>query len=155
MASNTYLYGAVRDSRGTAEIAKSRVRAIVVDDSPEMIATATELLEFKGEVEVVATASNGVDAVRVAQMFDPDLVLMDINMPRMNGLTAALQIREISDRIKILMMSSEDGPDAISAALDCGADGFIAKERLVKEIPQYVYRLFPAKPKAMAATHSH
>jgi DNA-binding NarL/FixJ family response regulator len=119
------------------------VRAIVVDDSPDMIRTVTELLELGGNLEVIATATDGVDAISAVRVYDPDLVIMDVNMPRLNGLAAALLIREISSETKILLMSSDDGPDVGFAALDCGADGFISKDCLIYQCRFHLNRLFP------------
>lgn len=142
MRINTHPCGPAQSNLGAADFLTLRVRAIVVDDNPEMVAIANELLASAGHVEVVATASNGTEAVSAVRMFDPDLVLMDINMPHMNGLAAAMQIREISSQTRILIMSSEDRPDVGLAALDCGADGFVSKERLIQEVPHYLHRWF-------------
>ena len=70
----------------------------------------TELLELDGNIEVIATATNGVEAISAAPSYDPDLIVMDVNMPHMNGLTAALHIKDMGGDAKVLMMSSEDGP---------------------------------------------
>jgi DNA-binding NarL/FixJ family response regulator len=120
-----------------------RVRAIVVDDNPDMIRTVTELLELGGNLEVIATAADGADAICAVRVYDPDLVIMDVNMPHMNGLAAALLIREIASEIKILLMSSDDGADVGFAALDCGADGFISKASLAYQCRFHLDRLFP------------
>ena len=118
------------------------LRAIVVDDSPEILRTVTELLELDGNIEVIATATNGVEAISAARVYDPDLIVMDVNMPHMNGLTAALHIKDMGGDAKVLMMSSEDGPDMKVAALDAGADGFVGKSSLILQCRTQIARLF-------------
>jgi CheY-like chemotaxis protein len=142
MESNAYPHASARNQVATSSL-PVRVRAIVVDDSPDMVRTVTELLELGGNLEVVATATDGVDALSAVRIYDPDLVIMDVNMPRVNGLAAALLIREIASETKILLMSSDDGPEVGFAALDCGADGFISKDSLIYQCRFHLHRLFP------------
>lgn len=151
MGTNTYPHGSACNHRTPTNSLSARVRAIVVDDCPDMIRTVTELLELGGNVEVIATATNGVDAISAVRVYDPDLVIMDVNMPRMNGLAAALLIREIASETKILLMSSDDGPDVGFAALDCGADGFISKGSLIYQCRFHLHRLFPNQKRSPAA----
>lgn len=121
----------------------TRIRALVVDDSPDMVSTVAELLELAGNIEVVATANDGVEALSAVGVYDPDLIIMDVNMPRMNGLAATLFIREVASDTKILLMSGDDGPDVGFAALDCGADGFISKDSLTYQCKFHLNCLFP------------
>ena len=143
MRNNTYEYATTSDCPSSTSSVPVRVRALVVDDSPDMVRTVTELLELGGNIDVIATASDGAEAICAVQVYDPDLIIMDVNMPRINGLAAALLIREIASQTKILLMSSDDGPDVGFAALDCGADGFISKSSLTYQCRFHLNRLFP------------
>lgn len=143
MGTNSYPHASACNPLAPTSSLPVRVRAIVVDDSPDMVRTVTELLELGGNLEVIATATDGVEAISAVRVYDPDLVIMDVNMPRLNGLAAALLIREISSDTKILLMSSDDGPDVGFAALDCGADGFISKDSLIYQCRFHLHRLFP------------
>jgi DNA-binding NarL/FixJ family response regulator len=143
MGTNSYLHDSTHNHLGPTSSLSVCVRAIVVDDTPAMVRTVTELLELGGNVEVVATATDGVDALSAVRIYDPDLVIMDVNMPRLNGFAATLLIREIANETKILLMSSDDGPDVGFAALDCGADGFISKDSLIYQCRFHLHRLFP------------
>jgi two-component system, NarL family, nitrate/nitrite response regulator NarL len=145
MGTNFYPRVPGNSSLAAAGFTTVKVRAVVVDDTGDFAELAAELLEADGNVEVVATASNGIEAVKMVRMFDPELVLMDINMPRLNGLLATLQIRELGCDTRILIMSSADEPEIGLSALDCGADGFIGKSRLVRELRLHLDRLFPSR----------
>lgn len=102
-------------------------RALVVDDSHFMRTVITDVLETAG-IEVVATASDGERAVAAAETHEPDVITMDVEMPRMNGIEA---VREIMNRVPtpILMLSAhtEDGTDATFEAMNEGAVDFFAK----------------------------
>ena len=119
------------------------LRAVVVDDTPEILRTAVELLELDGQVEVVATAKDGLEAISAVRVYDPDLVLMDVNMPRMNGLLASIRIKESDVAPKVLIMSSNDDQDTRIAAMASGADAFLPKSDLMQHCRVQLRRLFP------------
>lgn len=103
------------------------VRTLLVDDVPAMLEMFWTVLGANPQIELVGTASNGLAAVACAQAQHPDLILMDINMPEMDGLKAAMHIKTRMPETKIILMSADDDPDVARAAMDCGADGFIPK----------------------------
>ncbi|HUN88447.1 MAG TPA: response regulator transcription factor [Terriglobales bacterium] len=119
------------------------LRVVVVDDLPEILELMVDVLEMIGRIDVVAVAHDGIEAVSAVQVYDPDLVIMDVNMPRMSGLNATLSIREMDAAAKILIMSSEDGPDTRIAALDAGADAFVSKENIVQNCRVQLRQMFP------------
>lgn len=112
-----------------AHTAARTVRTLVVDDSPAILATLTALLSTDPRVEVVGTASNGLAAVALAQRTKPDFILMDVNMPQMNGLKAAMHIKRRLPATRIILTSADHDPEVALAAIDCGADGFVPKNR--------------------------
>jgi DNA-binding NarL/FixJ family response regulator len=99
------------------EISHKRIRAVVADDMPEAQKVTIEALERDGLVEVVGRADNGVMAVELVEALVPDLVVLDINMPRLTGLEAAKLIKESLPLTKVLVISADDDPEIALCAL--------------------------------------
>jgi two-component system, NarL family, nitrate/nitrite response regulator NarL len=121
---------------------RAPLRAMVVDDMPEMLGLTCALLERNPFVSVVGTASNGAEAVEKARKLRPDLVVMDISMPVMTGLEAALHLKGRYPDVKILMMTASEEPDIEQASYECGADGFTRKSELSKELDMQIATIF-------------
>ena len=102
-------------------------RILIVDDFPEWQQFVRAILEARENLKVIAFAEDGVQAVRKAQELQPDLVLLDIGLPRLNGLEAARQIRKISPNTRILFCSQESSGDVVEEALKLGARGYLTK----------------------------
>jgi DNA-binding NarL/FixJ family response regulator len=101
---------------------------LVVDDYEpfrRFICTTLENPRFR----IVAQASNGLEAVRMAEELQPDLILLDISLPQLNGIEAAKRISTVSPHSKILFISQEDSSDVVQAALSLGVLGYIHKSR--------------------------
>jgi len=81
------------------------------------------------ELQVVGEASEGLDAVHKAEELLPDLILLDLGLPTLNGIEAARQIRKVSPESKILFVTQESSPDVAQAALSSGALGYVLKTR--------------------------
>jgi len=120
-----------------------RIRAVVVDDYPEIVSAVQFFLQRSG-VENVGSASNGRLGVELVHSTHPDLVIMDVNMPEMNGLLASAEIRSLLPDTKIIVMSADEDPDLASAALESGADDFLSKMKL-SLLSHHVARLFPER----------
>ncbi len=106
----------------------SKVKAIVVDDSNFMVTILSDILEEDGEIEVIGTGKNGAEAIKLNQEMNPDVILMDIEMPKMDGLTAVKEIMS-DDPTPIVIVSAlgkREGDMSIKA-LDAGAVNFISK----------------------------
>jgi two-component system NarL family response regulator len=86
------------------------------------------LLETFDDIEVVGTLTNGVEAVEHAQSLSPDVILLDLNMPQMGGLTATEILLEQRPDTRILILTMHDSPEYISAALNHGAVGYVLKD---------------------------
>jgi len=119
------------------------LRVVVVDDLPEIAELMVDVLEMLGQIDVVAVAHDGIEAISAVQVYDPDLVIMDVNMPRMNGLDATLSIREMKTSAKVIIMSSDDASDTRVAALDAGADAFVSKDNIVQNCRVQLRQMFP------------
>lgn len=121
---------------------RQRLRAVVADDTPHMLDFMAAVVEIEGRAEVVATATNGIGAIRAAQQLVPDVVFLDVHMPLMNGFQAAAHIKRRLPGTKVLLVSSDDEPEMGLAALDCGADGFLWKGSFVRQCRKQMNRMF-------------
>lgn len=135
---NTYLRN---DSLPFAGLSARLIRTLVVDDTPGILQLFSTALSADPRIDLIGTASDGLSAVTLSLAASPDLILMDINMPKMNGLRAAMHIKKRLPRTKIVLMSADDDPEIALAAIDCGADGFLPKARWTK-YKWHVQRLF-------------
>ena len=118
------------------------IRVLIADDSPTALRSVCEYLEFAGGFEIVGTASDGQNAVQLTSLRKPDLVLLDLSMPRVNGLEAAEQIRLSSPDLRVIIFSELHG---LSLADECrrhGADSFVPKSLLPEGLLMEIQRLF-------------
>jgi len=106
----------------------ARHRVLVVDDHTLFRAGLKALLLQSPELEVVGEAANGRDAIRCVAELKPDLVLMDITMPGMNGIEAVTEIKRRYPEVRVLVMTLHTAEDYIHASLKAGADGYILKD---------------------------
>jgi chemotaxis response regulator CheB len=95
-------------------------RILVVDDFQPWREAACELIEARPELQVIAQAQDGEEAVQLAFDLKPDLVVLDIGLPKLNGLTAAVRIFEASPETKIVFLSQVSDPDVVHAARSVG-----------------------------------
>ena len=103
----------------------SKMRVLVVDNQPRARQSMKALLGAWRQVEEVREAANGYEAVQLAEEFQPDVILMDARMPKMNGLEATRLIKAKWQQIKIIVLSMY--PDLKAEALAAGADAFVSK----------------------------
>jgi DNA-binding NarL/FixJ family response regulator len=113
----------------------SSLRVLVVDDSAVTLQTISSFLRRQSGVEVVGTAEDGEQAVELARQLQPDVVLMDVQMPGMNGLEATAQILSDFPHIQVVMITVNDTPELRMAAEEVGASRFIPKPQLWRTLP--------------------
>ncbi|HEV8337469.1 MAG TPA: response regulator transcription factor [Candidatus Polarisedimenticolia bacterium] len=111
------------------------MRILIVDDDPKCMAAIKRILRAKRDHDVVWEAKNGEEAVRLSRSLEPDLILMDLAIPRICGLEAVRLIKEKQPGIQIIMMSAFGGDVYREAALSSGADGFIPKSQVSTVLP--------------------
>jgi DNA-binding NarL/FixJ family response regulator len=104
-----------------------KIRVLIVDDHPLFRDGMHGLLDSVSETEVVGEAASGEEAITRAESLQPDVILMDIKMPGMNGLQAMREILNISPHIRILIVSMLEDDDSVFAAMRAGARGYIPK----------------------------
>ncbi|WP_372886400.1 response regulator [Shimia sp.] len=110
------------------------VKVVIVDDHPMVAEGIQSILESYDDIEVVATLSNGREAVDRMPQMAPDVVLMDLNMPDIGGLTATEMLLEANPATRILILSMHDSPEYINTALSHGAVGYVLKDVPTEEI---------------------
>jgi DNA-binding NarL/FixJ family response regulator len=109
------------------------IRVLVVEDfEPFRQFIHTTLQET--ESQIVGEAWDGIEAVQKAEELQPDLILLDIGLPFLNGIEAARQIRKLSPQSKILFVSQESSPDVIEEAMNSGALGYVVKAHAATEL---------------------
>jgi DNA-binding NarL/FixJ family response regulator len=104
------------------------IALIVADDQATVREALAVMLDLADDVTVVATATNGAEVVEAARRHHPDVVLMDLNMPVMDGVAATRRIHESEPDATILMLTTFDDDESILAALHAGASGYLTKE---------------------------
>lgn len=124
------------------------IRVLVADDSPTALRSVCDYLEFAGGFEIVGTASDGLNAVQLVSVHKPDLVLLDLSMPRVNGLEAAEQIRLSSPHPRVIIFSELNGLSLADECLRHGADSFVHKSHLPERLLPEIERLFASGPRS-------
>ncbi len=114
------------------------LRMIIVDDSPELLEVLCALLESNKEVEIVGRGNDGSEALGLVSAMSPDLVLMDVQMPHVDGIAAAALITMHFPETTVVLMSGNDSPEIRSQAIDCGAHAFIHKPRIGRELANMI-----------------
>jgi DNA-binding NarL/FixJ family response regulator len=103
------------------------VRILVVDDYEPWRKHICSILQTRQELYVIAEAADGLDAVQKAQELQPDLILLDIELPNLNGLEAANRIRQFAPDAKIIFVTQNSDRDVVRAALSAGAHAYVQK----------------------------
>ena len=109
-------------------------RVLIVDDHPMVAEGIRALLETYDDLDIVGTLTNGQEAVDRVEALDPDVILLDLNMPRLSGLSATEIILERRPDTRILILSMHDSPEYISTALSHGAMGYVLKDVPTEEV---------------------
>ncbi|MDA8188808.1 MAG: response regulator transcription factor [Dehalococcoidales bacterium] len=111
-----------------------KIKVLVVDDHTILREGIRVLLEAQPDIEVVAEASNGREAVDRVRALSPDVVLMDIGMPSMNGLEATRQIRKYNPDTQVVVLTMHDNEEYIFQILNAGAAGYVLKRAAAKDL---------------------
>jgi DNA-binding NarL/FixJ family response regulator len=115
------------------------VRVLIADDHPMVRSGLRQMLETTDDMDVVGEAVTGTDAVRAAGRLGPDVVLMDLRMPELDGVAATAEIRRRHPDIHVLVVTTYDTDADIFAAIDAGARGYLLKEARRDELALAVH----------------
>ena len=125
-----------------------QIRTLVVDDSPVALRATRDFLASVKGIDVVGNATNGKDALALTDTLDPDLIVMDVQMPGMSGLDVLARLRQRGTRAKVIMVTAYFAVELREACVASGAVSVIQKEKLIEEFETLVQKSFPdvAKP---------
>lgn len=119
-----------------------KIRVLIVDDIAETRENVKKLLYFENDIEIVGTAANGREGVELALKLQPDVVLMDINMPEMDGITASEAISAQAPNVQVVMMSVQGEADYLRRSMLAGAREFLIKPFSGEELVTSIHRVY-------------
>jgi len=126
----------------SAQPPSGKIRVLIVDDIPETRENVKKLLYFENDIEIVGTAANGREGVELALKLQPDVVLMDINMPEMDGITASEAISAQAPNVQVVMMSVQGEADYLRRSMLAGAREFLIKPFSGEELVTSIHRVY-------------
>ena len=118
------------------------IKLMIVDDHKMIREGLKRLLEFDGDIEVIDEADNGSDCVSKLKISKPDIILLDINMPEMNGIDVVKTMKRRKNRPKILMLTVHNEIDYLIKAIDLGVEGYLLKDSDSKELIRAVHCVY-------------
>jgi DNA-binding NarL/FixJ family response regulator len=121
------------------------ITVLLADDHAILLDGLRFLLEAQGDIQIVGTASNGKEAVDLALLQCPDVVVMDISMPVMSGIEATKHICKICENTKVAILSMHHTTDYLQRALDAGAVGYVLKDSAGSELVTAIRALHAGK----------
>jgi DNA-binding NarL/FixJ family response regulator len=126
--------------------ASSSTRIIIADDHDLVREAMRSLLNSEPDLRVIDEAKDGQETIELTRLHRPDLVLMDVRMPKVNGLEATRKIKEELPTTKVLIVSAYEDPLLVSEAVRAGADGYVLKLSLVQEQLDAIRGVLGGKP---------
>lgn len=119
-------------------MAAATVRVLIADDHDLFVDALRALLETEQGIDVVATAPNGLEAVERAVELEPEVVLMDVSMPVLDGFEATRAIRKRAPGARVLFVTGSNAEEDLERARDAGASGYISKDRIAAELVEAI-----------------
>jgi DNA-binding NarL/FixJ family response regulator len=119
---------------GKVRAGVSSVHILIVEDFPQFRQFICSMLGERNGLQIIGEAADGLEAVQKAVELKPDLILMDIGLPSLNGLEAARRILELVPESKIIFLSQESSAEVMQAALNVGASGYVVKAKAASEL---------------------
>ena len=121
-------------------MAADKIRVLIVDDIAETRENVRKLLQFESDVDVAGAARTGKEGIQLAQELDPDVILMDINMPDIDGITATEEIRQKSPHVQVVILSVQGDQNYMRRAMLAGARDFLTKPPMGDELISAIRR---------------
>jgi len=118
------------------------IRTLIVDDNPEFIEAAIRFLSLDPHIEMLASAHTGQEALEKARALSPDLVLIDLAMPGMNGLETTRQLKASENPPRVIILTLHDNLEYRQASNDVGADAFITKSEFGAQLLPLIVEMF-------------
>jgi len=122
-----------------------KIKVLVVDDHQLFREGIVNLLYSAENIEVVAQAEDGLDAIEKAKHYKPDVVLLDITMPRMNGIETTKKLKALIPKIKIVILSMHSEKQYVKGVLEAGADGYLLKNCTNRQLTEAIQSVYDGK----------
>jgi DNA-binding NarL/FixJ family response regulator len=139
----------------SGELARQFVQILIVEDFEPYRAYVTSLLNEKAGLRIVYEAGDGLKGVEKAQELRPDLILMDVGLPGLNGIEAARQILKVIPEAKIIFLTQETSVDIVDEALNVGARGYVVKSRAGSELLEAIDAALQGRRFVSAGLNGH
>lgn len=120
----------------------SIIRIVIADDHQMVREGLIQLLELDGDIKVVGEANNGLQCLEAINKTNPDVVLLDINMPKMNGLQTLQELRKSGSKQKVLMLTIHNEVDYLLRAVDIGVNGYVLKDSEYSVLKKAIYTVY-------------
>jgi two-component system chemotaxis response regulator CheB len=137
--------GGRRRSSSSAEDTARRIQVVLADDHKIVLAGLRALLEGEPDIAVVACSEDGAGAIRAAAELAPDVVVMDVRMPGIDGVEATRQILASMPDIRVVALSAETDPNSVDRMVRAGASGYLTKHRAFHELVQAIHHVMQGK----------
>ncbi|MCS7019527.1 MAG: response regulator transcription factor [Cytophagales bacterium] len=121
------------------------IKIVIADDHPVMRLGLSHLIKNEPDMQVVGVAANGTEAIRIAKETSPDVIILDINMPEMDGLSLANHLKEELPELRIVIFTAHHNEAAFNAAIDAGVEGFISKENVFADLSEGIRQVASGK----------
>jgi len=121
------------------------IEILVVEDTELYRQAITRIIHGRADLRILAEVTDGLEAVRLAEELQPDLILLDIRLPNLNGIEAARKIRSITPQSNIIFVTQELSPEFISEAFSLGGKGYVAKIDLGRDLLIGIDAVFQGK----------
>ena len=117
------------------------IRIMITDDHSMIREGLKNLLELEGDIEVVAEAENGIECLDKLEDVNPDVLLLDINMPKMNGLEVLQNLKDRKSKIKVLVLTVHNETEYLMKAVDIGINGYVLKDSESSELKKAIFAI--------------
>jgi two-component system response regulator DegU len=129
------------DSKNEGGLIKMAIKIMIADDHSMIREGLKSLLELEGDIQVVAEAEDGVDCLEKLKICTPDVLLLDINMPRKNGLEVLQTLKSSKSKVKVLVLTVHNEVEYLMKAVDIGVDGYILKDSESAELKKAIFSI--------------
>ena len=136
-----------------------KIKVMIVDDHSLIREGLKQLLEFDGSIEIVAEATNGIECLEKLNIYEPDVLLLDINMPEKNGIEVLREMKANNSPVKVLILTVHNELEYLMNAVDIGVDGYILKDSEFVELKRAINAVLEGEnyiqPSLIPALNSH
>jgi DNA-binding NarL/FixJ family response regulator len=122
-----------------SEDAKAAIRVVMVDDQRLFARGLSGLVDMLDDVEVVGTAYDGEEALSVCEQTEPDVVLMDISMPKMDGISATRRLKDLLPQTAVIILTGHEEDEHIFEGIKAGAQGYLLKDAEIEDLSQAIH----------------